>query len=151
MDRGAWWAAVHGVTKSWTRLSDFTLTFHFQALEKEMATHSSVPAWRIYIIDISSHPRHPPEHLQPATSCLLAISRFSPLPSTPHSATRDFLKQKQDWLLLSSLNDCHHVQIPTHDPVPALFSISVSLKSLAPGNALTLGSYPSTQNNLSHL
>ena len=43
----AWWAAVPGVTKSWTRLSDFTFTFHFHALEKEMATHSSVLAWRI--------------------------------------------------------------------------------------------------------
>ena len=40
MDRGAWWAAVHGVTKSQTRLSDFTFSFHFHALEKEMATHS---------------------------------------------------------------------------------------------------------------
>ena len=47
MDGGAWWAAVHGVTKSWTWLSDFTFTFHFHALEKEMATHSSVLAWRI--------------------------------------------------------------------------------------------------------
>ena len=47
MDRGAWWAAVHGVSKSWTRLGDFTFTFHFHALEKEMATHSSVLAWRI--------------------------------------------------------------------------------------------------------
>ena len=47
MDRGAWWAAVHGVTKSQARLSDFTFTFHFPALEKEMATHSSVLAWRI--------------------------------------------------------------------------------------------------------
>ena len=47
MDGGAWWAAVHGVEKSWTRLSDFTVTFHFHALEKEMATHSSVLAWRI--------------------------------------------------------------------------------------------------------
>jgi len=47
MDGGAWWAAVHGVAKSWTRLSDFTFTFHFPALEKEMATHSSVLAWRI--------------------------------------------------------------------------------------------------------
>ena len=47
MDGGAWWAAVHGVAKSWTRLSDFTFTFHFHALEKEMATHSSVFAWRI--------------------------------------------------------------------------------------------------------
>ena len=47
MDRGAWWAAVHGVAKSRTRLSDFTFTFHFHALEKEMATRSSVLAWRI--------------------------------------------------------------------------------------------------------
>ena len=47
MDGGAWWAAVHGVDKGQTRLSDFTFTFHFHALEKEMATHSSVLAWRI--------------------------------------------------------------------------------------------------------
>ena len=47
MDRGAWWDAVHGVAKSQTRLSNFTFTFHFHALEKEMATHSSVLAWRI--------------------------------------------------------------------------------------------------------
>ena len=47
MDGGAWWPAVHGVAKSRTRLSDFTFTFHFHALEKEMATHSSVLAWRI--------------------------------------------------------------------------------------------------------
>ena len=46
-DGGAWWAAVHGVAKSQTRLSDFTFTFHFHALEKEMATHSSVLALRI--------------------------------------------------------------------------------------------------------
>ena len=47
MDGGTWWAAAHGVAKSQTRLSDFTLTFHFHALEKERATHSSVLAWRI--------------------------------------------------------------------------------------------------------
>ena len=47
MDGEAWWAAVHGVAKSQTRLSGFTFTFHFHALEKEMATHSSVLAWRI--------------------------------------------------------------------------------------------------------
>ena len=46
-DGGAWWATVHGVTKSRTRLSDFTFTFHFPALEKAVATHSSVLAWRI--------------------------------------------------------------------------------------------------------
>ena len=47
MDGGAWWAAVHGVATSWIGLSDFTFTFHFHALEKEMATHPSVLAWRI--------------------------------------------------------------------------------------------------------
>ena len=47
MGRGAWWAAVHGVTEDRTRLSDFTFTFHPHALEKEMAIHSSVLAWRI--------------------------------------------------------------------------------------------------------
>ena len=47
MDGGAWWAAVQGVAKSRIQLSDFTFTFHFHALEKEMATHSSVLAWRI--------------------------------------------------------------------------------------------------------
>ena len=47
MDGEAWWAAVHGAVKSWTRLSDFTFTFHLPSLEKEMATHSGVLAWRI--------------------------------------------------------------------------------------------------------
>ena len=47
MDGGAWWAAVHGVAKSRTRLRDFTFTFHFHALEKEMAAHSNILAWRI--------------------------------------------------------------------------------------------------------
>ena len=47
IDRGAWWATVHGVAKSRTRLRDFTFTFHLHALQKEMATHSSILAWRI--------------------------------------------------------------------------------------------------------
>ena len=47
VDGGAWWAAVHGVAKSQTRLSDFTFTVHFHALEKEMATHFSILAWEI--------------------------------------------------------------------------------------------------------
>ena len=47
MDGGAWWAVVHDVAKSWTRLSDLTFTFHFHTLEKEMATRSSLLAWRI--------------------------------------------------------------------------------------------------------
>ena len=51
MDGGAWWAAVHGVAKSRTRLSDFTFTFHYHALEKEMTTHSSILAWRISVAE----------------------------------------------------------------------------------------------------
>ena len=47
MDRGAWWAAVHVIAKSRTQLSDFTFTFHFHALEKEMAIHSSTLSWKI--------------------------------------------------------------------------------------------------------
>ena len=47
MDGGAWWAAVHGVAKSQAQLSNFTFTFHFHALEKEMATHSNILAWSI--------------------------------------------------------------------------------------------------------
>ena len=47
MDGGAWWATVHAIAKSRTQLSDFTFTFHSPALEKEMVTHTSVPAWRI--------------------------------------------------------------------------------------------------------
>ena len=47
MDGGAWWAAVHGFAEGLTRLSDFTFTFHSHALEKEMATHSGILAWRI--------------------------------------------------------------------------------------------------------
>ena len=47
MDGGAWWATVHGVTKNWTRLSNFTFSFHFHALEKEIAAHSGFLAWRI--------------------------------------------------------------------------------------------------------
>ena len=50
MDGGAWWAAAHGVAKSRTQLSDFTFTFHFHALEKEMATHSSVLAWEVPVM-----------------------------------------------------------------------------------------------------
>ena len=50
--RGAWWAAAHGVAKSRTQLSDFTFIFHFHALEKEMATHSSILAWRIPVTEV---------------------------------------------------------------------------------------------------
>ena len=51
MDGGAWWATVHGVATSRSRLSDFTFTFHFHAMEKEMATHSSTLAWKIPLME----------------------------------------------------------------------------------------------------
>ena len=58
MDRGAWWAAVHGVAKSRTQLSDFTFTFHFHALERELEIHSSVLAWRILGMGLPSMGSH---------------------------------------------------------------------------------------------
>ena len=78
MGGGAWWAAVYGVSKSQTGLSDFTFTFHFHALEKEMATHSSVLAWRIPgteepggLPSMGSHRvRHDWSDLAAAASCL---------------------------------------------------------------------------------
>jgi len=87
MDGGAWWAAVHGVSKSRTRLSDFTFTFHFHALEEEMATHSSVLAWRIPgtgepggLPSMGSHRvGHDWSDLAAAAaSCWLLLSSFSP-------------------------------------------------------------------------
>ena len=85
MDRGAWWAAVHGITKSRTRLSDFTFTFHFHALEKEMATHSSVLAWRIPgtgepggLPSMGSHRvRHDWSDLAAAATLLLVLCYYS--------------------------------------------------------------------------
>ena len=78
MDGGAWWAAVHGVAKSRTRLSDFTFTLHFHAVEKDMATHSSVLAWRIPgtgepggLLSMGSHRiRHDWSDLAAAADCI---------------------------------------------------------------------------------
>ena len=86
MDGGAWWAAVHGVAKSQTRLSDFTFTFRFHALEKEMATHSSVLAWRIPgtgepggLPSMGSHRvRHDWSDLAAAAAVLLLRSKWAP-------------------------------------------------------------------------
>ena len=85
MDGGAWWAAVHWVAKSRTRLSDFTFSFHFHALEKEMATHSSVLAWRISgteeaggLPSMGSHSRTWLKQLSSSRHCL--VTGFCCLP-----------------------------------------------------------------------
>ena len=77
MDGGAWWAAVHGVAKSRTRMSNFTFTFYFHALEKEMATYSSVLAWRIPgtgepsgLPSMGSHSRTWLKRLSSSSNCL---------------------------------------------------------------------------------
>ena len=100
MDGGAGWAAVHGVTKSQTRLSDFTFTFHFHALEKEMATHSSVLAWRVLgmgepggLLSMGSHRvRHDWSDLA-AGICLLL---FRPI----HSYSSGLHFKSRMWLIL---------------------------------------------------
>ena len=85
MDGGAWEAAVHGVAESWTRLSDFTFTFHFPALEKEMAAHSSVLAWRIPgtgepggLLSVGSHRvRHDRSNLAAAAAACSGASQVA--------------------------------------------------------------------------
>ena len=98
MGTGAWWAVVHGVAKSWTWLSDFTFTFHFWALEEEMATHSSVFAWRIPGTaapggppSMGSHTvRHDWSDLAAAAAAAAAAWSFNPLPPVCRfSATLD--------------------------------------------------------------
>ena len=83
VDGGAWWAAVHGVARSRTQLSDFTLTFHFHALEEEMATHSSVLVWRIPwteepggLPSMGSHTRTRLKRLSSSSSTLSSSSSF---------------------------------------------------------------------------
>ena len=78
MDGGAWWAAVHGVARSQTQLSDFTFSFHFHVLEKEMATHSSILAWRIPrmgepggLLSLGSHSQTRLKQLSSSSSSIL--------------------------------------------------------------------------------
>ena len=92
MDRGAWWAAVHWVAKSRTWLSDFTFTFHFHSLEREMATHSSVLAWRIPgmgepggLPSMGSHRvRHDWSDLAAAAAVLELRNSLTPTSPLPH-------------------------------------------------------------------
>ena len=116
MDGGAWWAAVHGVAKSRAWLSDFTFTFHFHALEKAMATHSSVLAWRIPGTEepggLPSMGLHRVGH---DWSDLAAAAVAVIVRDYPGSAkiTRGLLNQEDPWLLVSrciylkQLSLCH--------------------------------------------
>ena len=120
MDGGAWWAAVHGVDKSQTRLSDFTFTFHFHALEKELATHSSVLAWRILgtgepdgLPSMGSHRvRHDwsdlaaaaaaetrrPQVNNPCSMTLTSQSHISPTEESKTSFSLVRFQLKQEWV-----------------------------------------------------
>ena len=89
MDRGAWWATVHGVMKSQIRLSDFTFTFHFHALEKEMAPHSSVLAWRI--------PRTEEPGRLPSTGLHRVRHDWSDLAAASYEDVL-YMKQSMGWL-----------------------------------------------------
>ena len=104
MDGGAWWAAVHGVAKSQTRLSDFIFSFHFHALEKEMATHSSVLAWRI------------PGEAWCAAIYGVAQSRTWPkrLSSSSRRICRNDSKTKIHTLILVTQNVCMWLHIYTN-------------------------------------
>ena len=91
MDGGAWWAAVHGVAKSRTRLGDFTFTFHFHVLEKEMATHSSDLAWRIPGMgEPGGLPSMGSHRVGHDWSDLAAAAAAAPLSTCVYSATKLF-------------------------------------------------------------
>ena len=102
MDRGVWEAAVHGVTKSRTWLSDFTFTFHFHALEKEMAAHSSVLAWRI--------PGTGEPGGLPSTGSHRVRHDWSALVQQQHSISIAYFKHHSLWNFASSVccHECDH-------------------------------------------
>ena len=123
MDGGAWWAAVHGVAKSWTRWSDFTFTFYFHALEKKMAAHSSILAWRIPgteepngLLSMGSHRvGHDWSDLAAAAAAAHSKTQFFPQPvppirklgqaSYPHPSNS---RQKKQELQSHSLQNKNH-------------------------------------------
>ena len=139
MDGGAWWATAHGVTKSWTQLSNFTLTFHFYALEKEMATHSSVLAWRI------------PGTEEPCGLPSMASHRVGHGQSDLAAAAAVWISQKYTWISsVLSLPPCPPVQplqvFPEHWTEPlrpaaashelsALYMVVFICQSCSPGSA----------------
>ena len=110
MDGGAWWATVHGVAKNQARLSDFTFTFHFHALEKEMATHSSVLAWRIPGMGepggLPSMGSHRVEHNWSNLAVAAAIQEGDVRPGVGHHNT--FLRSLRSLSALTELSRSSH-------------------------------------------
>ena len=108
MDGGAWWAVVHGVAKSRTRLSDFTFTFYFHALEKEMATHSSVLSWRIPGTGkpggLPSVGSHRVGHDWSDLANVLAWQELGKWEVSCHSSLACFTRLHTHWPLLFALN-----------------------------------------------
>ena len=137
MDWGAWWAAVHSVAKSWARLSDFTFTFHIHALEKEVATHSSVLAWRIPgtgepggVPSMGSHRvGHDGSNSAAAAACLSLPCRFvlpKPPPTRPLSVFIQILVSCILWLrrLTGTWSRVKHLKWVAHAFIFFFFSYS---------------------------
>ena len=126
MSGGAWWAAVHGVTKSRTRLSDLTFTFHFQALEKEMATHSSVLVWRIlgmgepgWLPSMGSHRvRHDWRDLAAAAEERVNYLSIYSMENDYYKNIVTFSSVTQSCLTLCDPTDCSTPGLPVHHQLP---------------------------------
>ena len=112
MDGGAWWATVHGAAQSQTWLSDFTFTFHFHVLEKEMATHSSILAWRIpgmgepgELASMGSHRvGHDWRDLAAAVAAA-ALGQFGLINDNTHTLTSIYSFPSTTWIFLSQSNE----------------------------------------------
>ena len=123
MHGGAWWAAVHGVAKSWARLSDFTFTFHFHALKKEMATHSSVLAWRIPGMgEPGGLPSMESHRVRHAWSNLVAAAATSGRHYKKGNYRPIFIISSvvQSCLTLCNPGDCSTPGFPVHHQLPEL-------------------------------
>ena len=132
MGGGAWWAAVHGVARSQTRLSDFTFTFHFHALEKAMATHSSVLAWRIPgtgepggLLPMGSHRVGLDwSNLAAAAADICGYFLGSATFQFSHSVINNSLR----------LHGLQHASPPYPSPTPRLYSNFMSIELVMPSN-----------------
>ena len=138
MDGGAWWATAHGVTKSRTRLSDFPFTFHFHALEKEMATHPSVLAWRIPwtgepggLPSMESHRvGHDWSDLAAAAAAVtkLCLTVFDRMDCSPSGSSVSGMSQarKLKWIAISFFGNFHDPRVEPSSPPLQVDSLSLS-------------------------